>query len=181
MYATLVLSTLVANSLAAPLAQTTTPDSWKIATDSTVNCDKTSEYTIGGNQGILLDTLLTNACTAMIPCAYATRPESLICTLATDISLKEQKTTTQHANVLYKGNKQSGWDAKFTVTPPTQPSDLGARWAKEDCYGYFAHVLDKWEPEGCHTNQGMGIGSITVGSESPLKGTVFEVAIVKRQ
>lgn len=42
-------------------------------------------------------------------------------------------------------------------------------------------MLEKFEPEGCHTNKGMGIGSVTIGSESALEGTVLEVAIVKRQ
>jgi hypothetical protein len=39
-------------------------------------------------------------------------------------------------------------------------------------------MLEKSEPEGCHNSIGFGIGNITVGGESSLKGTVFEVTIV---
>jgi len=41
-------------------------------------------------------------------------------------------------------------------------------------------MLDKWEPEGCHNNKGMSVGSLVVGGESSLKGANFKVEIVKR-
>jgi hypothetical protein len=39
-------------------------------------------------------------------------------------------------------------------------------------------MLNTWEPEGCHGSKGSGIGSMVVGGDSSLKGTVFEVSIV---
>ena len=39
-------------------------------------------------------------------------------------------------------------------------------------------MLEKGEPEGCHTQQGFGVGSITVSGDSSLAGTVFKVDIV---
>jgi hypothetical protein len=39
-------------------------------------------------------------------------------------------------------------------------------------------MLQKMEPEGCHTQKGFGIGNITVGGDSRLTGTVFKVEIM---
>jgi hypothetical protein len=39
-------------------------------------------------------------------------------------------------------------------------------------------MLEKWVPEGCHTENGFHTGNITVGGETTLKDTVFEVTIV---
>jgi hypothetical protein len=39
-------------------------------------------------------------------------------------------------------------------------------------------MLQKMEPEGCHTQKGFGIGNITVGGDSRLAGTMFKVEIV---
>jgi hypothetical protein len=65
------------------------------------------------------------------------------------------------------------------VTPGAQPENSpGAFWTREECFGYFEYMLEKWVPEGCHTNNGFHIGNITVGGETTLKDTVFEVTIV---
>lgn len=106
MYTTLLLGTLFATALAVPLAPTPDSSDWTPAVGK-VTCDKTSDFTIGGNQGILLDTLLTDACADMMRC----RGE-MVCTQTINVLLKSQKTTVQPANVLYKGNKQPGWAAK---------------------------------------------------------------------
>jgi hypothetical protein len=39
-------------------------------------------------------------------------------------------------------------------------------------------MLEKWEPEGCHTNRGFGIGKVKVGGKDSLKDAEFEVTIV---
>jgi hypothetical protein len=66
-----------------------------------------------------------------------------------------------------------------TVTPAAQKYDSpGVFWSKQECYGYFAHMLEKWKPEGCHTNRGFGIGKVKVGGEDTLKDAVFEVTFV---
>lgn len=65
------------------------------------------------------------------------------------------------------------------VTPAPQPEDSpGVFWTIRDCYGYFAYLLEKWEPEGCHRTEGFGIGGLRVGGESSLSGTVFRISIV---
>ena len=51
-------------------------------------------------------------------------------------------------------------------------------WTAQECYGYFAYMLQNMEPEGSHTQKGFGIGNITVGGDSRLEGTVFKVEIV---
>jgi hypothetical protein len=69
-----------------------------------------------------------------------------------------------------------------SVTPAAQPeTSAGVFWTASDCYGYFAYMLEKWEPEGCHSQEGFGIGNITVGGESSLAGTVFKIEIVAEQ
>jgi hypothetical protein len=65
------------------------------------------------------------------------------------------------------------------VTPAAQTvSSQEVFWTAHDCYGYFAYMLQKMEPEGCHTQKGFGIGNITVGGDSRLAGTMFKVEIV---
>jgi hypothetical protein len=69
------------------------------------------------------------------------------------------------------------------VTPPTQNETSAATifWTKDDCYGYLLQLLQKYEPEGCHRQEGFGIGSLTVGGDSSLAGTVFTTEIVKAE
>lgn len=72
--------------------------------------------------------------------------------------------------------------ATVSVTPAAQSkTSAGVFWTAQDCYGYFAYMLEKWEPQGCHNQQGFGIGNITVGGDSSLTGTVFKVEIVAEQ
>lgn len=69
-----------------------------------------------------------------------------------------------------------------SVTPSMQPdTSAGVFWTVQDCYGYFAYMLQKTEPEGCHTQQGFGIGNVTIGGNSSLSGTVFKVEIIAEQ
>jgi len=113
MYTTLLLSAICATSLSAPLAQASESTGWTPAAESTITCDKTSDKTVEFSQGLLLDTVLTNACTAMMPCAYPTRPANMVCTATIDLPLQEQMTSVQPANVQTSdGNKISGWNAK---------------------------------------------------------------------
>jgi hypothetical protein len=65
------------------------------------------------------------------------------------------------------------------VTPAPQSNPApGVFWTKQECYGYFEHLLMRWEPEGCYTSKGSGIGNVKVGGEGSLKDAVFEVTIV---
>lgn len=65
------------------------------------------------------------------------------------------------------------------MTPAAQTvSSQEVFWTAQDCYGYFAYMLQNMEPEGCHTQKGFGIGNITVGGDSRLAETVFKVEIV---
>jgi hypothetical protein len=67
---------------------------------------------------------------------------------------------------------------------PKESTDLftGVSWTREECYGYFAHVLAKQISEGgCHTDKGLGVGKIVAGGDTTLKDTVFEVSIVQAE
>jgi hypothetical protein len=199
MYTSLLLSALCAASLAAPLAQTSDPTNWTPADGSVAQCDKTSDKNIAFFQSSDLDTVITNACAAMMPCAYPNRPADMVCAGTIDIPLQGQEASVQPADIqTSEGNKISGWSAKckfsarnavssrvdvhlVTVTPPENQGPTGVRWRKGDCYGYFEQLLNSGEPQGCHTDGASGVGSITVGGDSSLKGTVFEVEIVEEQ
>ncbi|KAF3031756.1 hypothetical protein E8E11_000782 [Didymella keratinophila] len=186
----LFFSTLCAAALAAPLTQTITSheysrSTWQPAQGSKSSCDKTSDKIIGFYVGPQMEDVLTNACAAMMPsCAYPDRlPNDTVCAQVVDWRLDGPKTSIQSANVeTAEGNKISGWDVKLSVNPAAQPeTSAGVFWTAQDCYGYFAYMLQKWEPQGCHTQAGFGIGNITVGGESSLAGTVFKVEIVAEQ
>jgi hypothetical protein len=42
-------------------------------------------------------------------------------------------------------------------------------WGVEDCYGYFAQVLEKGDADGgCYTKQGARTGSLVVGGNEIL-------------
>jgi hypothetical protein len=113
MYTTLLFSLLFALSLAAPLAV----DEWTPAPNSVVKCDKAADKNIGFSQGLLLETVLTKACSAMMPCAYPNRPSDMVCAATIDIPLNAQETSIQHANIQTSdGNKISGWDVQCKTT-----------------------------------------------------------------
>ncbi|KAF3007608.1 hypothetical protein E8E13_007916 [Curvularia kusanoi] len=129
-----------------------------------------------------MESVLTDACRAMMPpCAHPNdTPDDMMCAQVTEWQLDGPQCSTQSANVeTLEGNKISGWDVELSVIPAAQPEPSpGVFWTAQDCYGYFAYMLEKMEPEGCHTQQGFGIGNITVGGDSSLAGTVFQVKIV---
>ena len=72
-----------------------------------------------------------------------------------------------------------------SVTPATKADgDVPVMWEKTDCYGYFNYILMEKEnasPNGCFAGNGAGVGYLTVGGTSSLKGTMFNVTIVKAQ
>ena len=139
----------------------------------------------------------------MMPvCAYPDRlPSNVFCMMTMDWPLKGRKSSTQRANVeSILGNRLSGWDVKckcslsplnctewnandhsVSVTPARQPpNSAGVFWTVQDCYGYFAYMLDQWVPLGCHDDDGFGVGNVTVGGEESLAGARFEVSFLKR-
>ncbi|KAF1917634.1 hypothetical protein BDU57DRAFT_493796 [Ampelomyces quisqualis] len=188
MLTALLLGGFVVISLAGPLAQygpsqTTNVTAWQPAPGSKTTCDKTSDKIIGFYQGPQLETVLDNACAEMMsPCAYQERlSQDIVCAQTINWNLPESVSSIQDANVeTSEGKKISGWDVKFTVAPPEQPQGAPfVSWTRQECYGYFAHLLEKWEDKGgCHTNRGFGIGKIEAGGDTPLKGAVFELTIV---
>ncbi|CAN9481626.1 unnamed protein product [Alternaria alternata] len=189
MYTSILFSTFLATAFAAPLVQRQSPqtggnDSWQPASDTTTTC-ATSDKSISFVRGPQLDTVLDNACAAMMPpCAYQDRvAKGTVCTATVDYPLDGPKSNTQHANVVDKdGNSISGWDIKFDVAPATQPDNsAGVFWKVEDCYRYFARLLEKSGSEGCHNGVGSGIGSAKVGGDSSLADTEFKVTIVTRE
>ncbi|UPX20152.1 uncharacterized protein EKO05_0010394 [Ascochyta rabiei] len=186
MYSIIILGTWCAAVFAAPVTQSSdTNSTWQPAEGTKTMCDSTSDKIIGFYVGPQMESVLTEACVAMMPpCAHQDRvANDTMCAQVTDWRLDGPKNSTQSANVeTAEGNKISGWDVKLSVTPATQPeTSAGVFWTSQDCYGYFAYMLEKWEPEGCHTQQGFGVGNITVGGQSSLAGTVFKVEIVAEQ
>jgi hypothetical protein len=201
MYTTLILSTLSAISFAAPLVKRTDGTSFQPAPGSNTACDTSSDKIVGFYDGPQLETVVNDACAAMMaPCAYQERlPAGTVCAQMTTWPLSESVKSAQAADVeTANGNKIPGYQVQckllcqehiflcwltflpVAVTPAPQPSDsAGVFWSRDECYGYFSHMLSKQESEGgCHTENGFGIGKITAGGDSSLKDTVFEVTIV---
>jgi hypothetical protein len=117
MYLATVFSTLFGLSLAAPYIQTNTTESWEPAVGSTMTCDTTSDKIIGFYVGPQLETVLKDACAAMMPpCAYQDRlPTGTACPRSIYWPLKGAKKSIQNANVeTAEGNKISGWDVQCT-------------------------------------------------------------------
>lgn len=188
MYASVLISAIIATTFALPLEQRQTQkttgqsDSWQAAAGTETTCDSVSEDSINFDQGFVISTVLDDACAAMMPvCAYPDRaPPDTVCTATVDFKLDGPKSTIQHANVVNAtGNKIDGYGAKFEVTPAPQGEDsAGVFWTVNDCYGYFNRMLQTPPPDGCQNDVGSGVGSITVGGNSTLAGTVFKVTIV---
>jgi hypothetical protein len=120
MYTGILVSTFLATALAAPLVQRQSPqtgenDSWQSAPDTTTTCDAASDKSISFMRGPQLETVLDNACAAMMPpCAYQDRvAKGTVCTATLDYPLDASKSSTQHANIVDSdGNSISGWDIK---------------------------------------------------------------------
>lgn len=192
-----ILGAFVALATAVPHPQQGL-STWSPALGSKTTCNKTSDKMIGFYVGPQLDYVVNNACAAMMPpCAYQDRVPDSFCIQTIDWPLDGVKSSTQDANVeKINGDKISGWDVKckyqrpmtafhkaenviVTVTPATSALSASTLfWRVADCYGYFAYMLVKAEPQGCHNSKGFGIGSIVAGA-GPLAGTKFEVTIVK--
>ena len=207
MYTQMLFSAFLATALAAPLVQRQSPmtgasDSWQPASDTITTCDPASDSDklLSFTADPKLETILNNACAAMMPgCAYPDRiPTGTLCTATVDYPLSGEKNSTQDANVVGSdGNRITDYAVrckkvlsnsqhsdvltKFVVdvTPASQPEDsAGVFWKVEDCYGYFARMLQKEGKEGCHNSVGSGSGNVTVGGDSSLAGTIFKVSIV---
>ncbi|KAI4926256.1 hypothetical protein J4E85_006548 [Alternaria conjuncta] len=183
----MLFSAFLATALAAPLVQRQSPktgasDSWQPASDTITTCDPESQKLLSFTADPKLETILNNACAAMMPgCAYPDRiPTGTLCTATVDYPLNGDKNSTQDANVVGSdGNRITDYAVRFDVTPASQPEDsAGVFWKVEDCYGYFARMLQKEGKEGCHNSVGSGSGNVTVGGDSSLAGTIFKVSIV---
>jgi hypothetical protein len=208
MYTRVLFSAFLATALASPLVKRQSPktgasDSWQPAPDTTTTCDDTSDKSISFTSGPQLDTVLNDACAAMMPgCAYPDRiPTGTLCTATVDYPLDGPKNSTQNANVLNSdGTSITEFDVRckgipystsqhshvliettVDVTPASQPEDsAGVFWKVEDCYGYFARMLQKSGKEGCHNNVGSGVGNVTVGGDASLAGTIFKISITPK-
>lgn len=120
MYITLVISTICTVALAAPVIHD--PENraggnstWQPAGGTTTSCDKTSDKIISFYVGPQMESVLTNACAAMMPpCAHPNRlADDFVCSQSINWRLDGPKDSTQFANVeTTEGNKISGWDVK---------------------------------------------------------------------
>ncbi|KAH6870388.1 hypothetical protein J4E91_009867 [Alternaria rosae] len=187
MYTQMLFSAFLATTLAAPLVQRQSPktgasDSWQPAPDTITTCDTDSDKSLSFTADPKLETILNDACAAMMPgCAYPDRiATGTLCTATVDYPLNGHKNSTQDANAVGSdGNRITDYAVRFDVTPASQPEDsAGVFWKVEDCYGYFARMLQKEGKEGCHNSVGSGSGNVTVGGDSSLAGTVFKVSVV---
>ncbi|KAL6705072.1 hypothetical protein ACN47E_007331 [Coniothyrium glycines] len=193
MYSPLLLSTFAVAAFASPLAQqsptfTGKNTSWVPVSGTQTTCDITTDKILGLDVGPQLEDILNNACAAMMPkCAYPDRAGSdTFCIQTVDWPLTEPKSSSQAASVMV-GDQLQEYKVQFDVTPPAHPADsAGAQWTVQECYGYFAWLLEQWEPQGCRRSEGYGIGSIkvggtpsSIGGEGALAETVFKVSIVE--
>lgn len=142
MYTRLLLATLFASGLAAPFAQNQvarqTSSTWHPANNSVVTCDKESDKIISFVVGPQIETVLNDACAAMLPiCAYPERaPNGTVCAQVKTWKLDGAKTSTQHANVEKKenGDKLGGWDVQCKFSLPV--SAVLMKWILT-CMIYF--------------------------------------------
>lgn len=122
---TLLISALAATALATPLAirqtnMTGESDTWQPAPDTQASCDEKMDKHISFMRGPPLETVINNACAAMMPvCAYHDRlPEGTLCAATIDFKLDGPKNSTQHANVIDQdGNSIADWDVKCKHPP----------------------------------------------------------------
>lgn len=120
MYSIILLSLLLSTITAAPVSDTiqiraTANSTWHPAEGTKTSCDKTSDKIIGFYVGPQMESVLTDACVAMMPpCAHPGRlADDIVCAQVTDWRLDGPKNSTQSANVeTAEGNKISGWDVK---------------------------------------------------------------------
>ena len=120
MYSSIFLSALVATALASPLAQQATritgkSAAWEPLAGTKTICDRTTDKILGLYVGPQLETIVNNACAAMMPkCAYPDRAGSdMFCIQTIDWPLSRHVTSSLSANVENaQGNKIGGWAVK---------------------------------------------------------------------
>jgi hypothetical protein len=117
MYATLILSTLTAISFASPLVKRdaagvpSSTSTWQPADGYKTTCDTSSDKIIGLTAGPELDTILNDACAAMMaPCAYRERlPKDQACAQITTWPLAAPVENTQSAKIeSAEGSEEGG-------------------------------------------------------------------------
>jgi hypothetical protein len=124
MFTSFIISALIATSFAAPFAQlgsvqTSDNSTWTPAPGTETSCDCTSDKIIGFYVGPQLDTVLNDACAAMMdPCAFPERLSAhTVCAQIITWPLKGPVDSAQGANVEdLDGNKLSGWDVQCKST-----------------------------------------------------------------
>ncbi|KAF2683154.1 hypothetical protein K458DRAFT_488312 [Lentithecium fluviatile CBS 122367] len=174
MHATaLFLGAVAATTIANPIRKNRYV--WEPAPGSTPSCDASSDKYLPISNASFIATV---ACERMMPpCAHPyLLPNGTVC-IQSDWPLNETKTVSLNETVMSTGaTVASGWTAELTVTPAT----LDARWFTGDCHGYFGQLLSQPAPEGCSTGgTGAGAGTITVGDNASLEGTVFSVSFAE--
>lgn len=142
MYTTLILSTLSAISFAAPLVKRTSDSTWDLAPGSKTTCDTSSDKIIGFYDGPQLETVVNDACAAMMaPCAYQERlPAGTICAQVTTWPLSDPAKRTQAADVETADGNISGFELQCKCTLRKIVKDLRTDRDTSRCYSCTAAV-----------------------------------------
>ncbi|KAF2133879.1 hypothetical protein P153DRAFT_280995, partial [Dothidotthia symphoricarpi CBS 119687] len=146
------------------------------AVDVQITCNTDSDKIIGFYVGPQLETVLNDACAAMmLPCAYQNHlPNDTFCRLGC---------TIQVSSFLLRSCTRIDRLSQFSSFERSkmQMSALMACSGQSKTDGYFACLLEIWAPEKCHCEEGFGVVNFSVGGETSLNGTVFDVSIVAEQ
>lgn len=107
-----ILATAVAHP--APAYESGHGPAWIAAAGSTAKCESNSTLTVSFNQGPPQQTVLDNACAAMLPsCAYPERRgNDTACVQTFEYGLNAPASSIQSANVLENGDKSLKWSVK---------------------------------------------------------------------
>lgn len=120
MYIVFLLGVWCATGFATPVTQffhvrSNTTLEWQPAEGTTTTCDEASDKIIGFYVGPQMESVLTDACVAMMPpCAHPERvAKDVVCAQVIDWRLDGPKSSKQSANIeTAEGNKISGWDVQ---------------------------------------------------------------------
>ncbi|KAF2737479.1 hypothetical protein EJ04DRAFT_118906 [Polyplosphaeria fusca] len=190
MHTSLNLAVISFAALSVAYPADTQPPTWSAAPGSTVTCSD-SDKVLSFMQGPYdVKGLVTDVCANLIsPCLYKDKYPNIVCTqeMKEDWPITAPKTIDLYPNILLAGNKVGNkWALKFGLTPSPEQTDP-VTWTKNDCEGYLTNMFTKNASDsddtraGCVNDSGSpGVGSVTIGGATTLKGTKIDISFVER-